>query len=366
MPSVFVSYSSADRVFARRVATDLTLAGAAVWFDEVELRVGDAILSAIASAVERIDYFIVVLSPAAIASRWVMKELEVASAKELTTGRVVVLPLLLHDCPMPPQLVGKRYVDCRTEGAYTSSLAELKSRIGLRASGEPLGDTRFEVSMVHRIHEDMTIIAGYVDLFIAMNVQIDLDDPLRVLQVMRASAWEATFLVTEMVVVRQFATGRYDLRLYRQNIQAAVAVARALGPIVQKDGGSLTVNVPSEEVLITCDMKLVRIACYALIMNAVRLAPKGAAVEFAVSSNRSNLYIACITRGPALAAVDEYEIFNPATTPSAEDARRHVDHGLYLCNVIASAHGGRLTYAHVAGDMNVFQIELPIDPMISA
>lgn len=72
-----------------------------------EIKVGDSITEKINEAIRRNDYLIVVLSKASVKSEWVKKELNAALMKELKKKSVVVLPLLMEDCEVPPLIADK-------------------------------------------------------------------------------------------------------------------------------------------------------------------------------------------------------------------------------------------------------------------
>ncbi len=123
MTGVFISYSSKDKVFAARLASDLKAKGLRVWYDQWELRVGDSLLDKIGAGISSNDYLVVILSKSSVASEWVKKELNAALIKELGEKRVVVLPVLIEDCKIPPLLSDKIYADFR--GDYMSGLNRL-------------------------------------------------------------------------------------------------------------------------------------------------------------------------------------------------------------------------------------------------
>jgi hypothetical protein len=91
--TLFLSYSTRDKHFVRRLAGDLERAGLRCWLDERELRAGDD-LAAIGAAIRGATLLIVVVSLASAGSAWVEREIEVAES----TG-VRVLPVLLEDVP---------------------------------------------------------------------------------------------------------------------------------------------------------------------------------------------------------------------------------------------------------------------------
>jgi hypothetical protein len=97
MAKIFVSHSSADKQFARRLVEDLEGLGHTVWLDEHALKVGDCIIGGIEEGLQSADHVIVVLSPNASRSRWVEQEWKATFWDEITSGNTVVLPVLMQD-----------------------------------------------------------------------------------------------------------------------------------------------------------------------------------------------------------------------------------------------------------------------------
>ena len=123
MNSVFISYSDKDREFTSKLANYLKSRGINVWFDQWELKVGDSLIGKIGDAIKAQDYLIAVRSKASVKSAWVLKELNAGLIKELEERRVVVLPIVIEDCDIPPLLSDKVYADFRKD--YSSGLDRL-------------------------------------------------------------------------------------------------------------------------------------------------------------------------------------------------------------------------------------------------
>ena len=93
---VFISHSNQDRAFVTRLVALLRknripywyspkhIIGAAQWHDEI------------GKALARCDWFVVVLTPRSVNSRWVKKELLFALNSALYDDRIV--PILVRDC----------------------------------------------------------------------------------------------------------------------------------------------------------------------------------------------------------------------------------------------------------------------------
>ena len=62
-PRVFLSHTSTDKVFVRRLAGDLKAHNVGVWLDEWEMRVGDSIVERVQQGIDESVYLAVVLSP---------------------------------------------------------------------------------------------------------------------------------------------------------------------------------------------------------------------------------------------------------------------------------------------------------------
>ena len=107
----FLSHSSADKVFIRQLAADLTANGISVWLDEQRIRVGDSIPEKIAQGLAESDYFLIGMSQKSGESAWVQKELNNALMSEVQRRKVHILPLKLDNTPMPPIIADKKYAD---------------------------------------------------------------------------------------------------------------------------------------------------------------------------------------------------------------------------------------------------------------
>ena len=127
---VFLSHTSDDKPFVRQLKEDLESHGVKrVWLDEAEIQIGDSLMKKIEEGLLKTKYIGVVLSPRSIKSNWVQKELEIAMNREIGTGEVVVLPLVMEECTLPTFLQGKLYADFSSPEKYDISLKKLLRRL---------------------------------------------------------------------------------------------------------------------------------------------------------------------------------------------------------------------------------------------
>ncbi len=127
--SVFLSHATADKPFVRMVAGDIAASGSDVWIDEVEMRDGDSLIRRISDGLAHANYVLAFLSGASAASTWVREELEIAETRGIQDQRVVVLPALLDDAPLPTFLGHRRCCDFRRPDLYDGAFRDLLTRI---------------------------------------------------------------------------------------------------------------------------------------------------------------------------------------------------------------------------------------------
>jgi len=127
---IFLSHTGVDKPFVCRLRTDLLAHGVPrVWLDEAEIDIGDSLIAKIDEGMKLSRYIAVVLSEKSIDAPWVKKELDVAMNREITSGEVVVLPLLYEPCELPEFLKGKMYADFSKPEEYEAMLAKLLRRL---------------------------------------------------------------------------------------------------------------------------------------------------------------------------------------------------------------------------------------------
>jgi hypothetical protein len=86
---VFLSHSSADQQFASGLATVIRRHGVPVWFSQTNILGAQQWQDEIGAALQRCDWFIVVLSPQSAASMWVKREVSYALQQNRFENRII-------------------------------------------------------------------------------------------------------------------------------------------------------------------------------------------------------------------------------------------------------------------------------------
>jgi hypothetical protein len=120
LSKVFISYKRDcdDQDLAKRLEEDLRNDGVDVWRDETSIDSGRIVVESIETGIETCNEFLVILSPEAVASDWVIDELHEAREK-----KKLIIPLLNATCKIPMGLKRVQYVDFRED--YKTAYAKL-------------------------------------------------------------------------------------------------------------------------------------------------------------------------------------------------------------------------------------------------
>jgi len=123
----FISYSRINKEFATKLVKGLRSAGYPVWFDLLDIPTGSRWDDEVEKALRECSIFMIILTPASIASENVKDEIGYA----IDHGKRI-LPVLLEECDVPLRLRRFQYVDFTTksfEEGFESAKELLKSLI---------------------------------------------------------------------------------------------------------------------------------------------------------------------------------------------------------------------------------------------
>jgi len=91
---IFICHASEDKKdFVKPLADDLVAQNLKVWYDELELKLGDSLREKIDYGLANSSYGLVVLSEAFFAKKWPKEELDGLVARQTSEGRKVILPV---------------------------------------------------------------------------------------------------------------------------------------------------------------------------------------------------------------------------------------------------------------------------------
>jgi hypothetical protein len=147
--SIFVSYSSADKAFVRRLVERLREGRRTVWLDDNELRPGDELERMIKRNIETADWFLLVASGAASNSKWVQKEVDFALEDDGNRKSMGLILVEADGTPWPKALPALAKIDFSSD--FELGMEKLFSEIDKHQIGHVHdADTRALLSSASR------------------------------------------------------------------------------------------------------------------------------------------------------------------------------------------------------------------------
>lgn len=95
--SCFISFSSKDMEFTKKIYEDLKARGVRCWFAPEDMKIGDKFRVRIDDEIRSYDRLLLVLSKNSVSSTWVAKEVETAFEREAEQDRIMLFPVRLDD-----------------------------------------------------------------------------------------------------------------------------------------------------------------------------------------------------------------------------------------------------------------------------
>jgi len=141
--SCFISYSHADKAFARRLHDGLQMRGIRCWLDEHQLLPGDDIYEGVDRGIRLWDKVLLCCSEASLTSWWVDKEIATALDKEqqLMRQRASELKGRQVRCLIPLNLDGYLFDEWESPKAKV-----VKTRMAADFTGWEHDNTRYEAA----------------------------------------------------------------------------------------------------------------------------------------------------------------------------------------------------------------------------
>ena len=137
-PTAFISHSHSDHVLAEELATRLCEKGVDAWFAPWEIKAGDSLVEKIfEQGLKDCSVFVILASPASVASPWVQEELSVAVINRIRKVTRIIPVLVQEDVELPVALRALVWLSMRD--GLDRAVAEI-----VRAAFE-IGDKKPEV-----------------------------------------------------------------------------------------------------------------------------------------------------------------------------------------------------------------------------
>lgn len=225
--------------------------------------------------------------------------------------------------------------------------------------------TRDELLTVigHDLRSPLSAILAGTSLLIDGGTVGALGSPPRELvKGIRRNVGDMLRLINDLLDAERVAAGTFAVQLRSCELKKlASQAAEAFAPLAAEKRQKLSVELPTDAVVVSCDgVKILQVISN-LLANAVKFTPPRGSIVLSLTSGVEWAQISVGDTGPGIPAEDRERIFDRFSQLAKRD-RTGLGLGLYIAKSIVNAHGGQFWIASTAGEGSVFSFALPLKP----
>ena len=147
-PKIFISYAQRDTEAANIILDRLQQAGFEPWNTPIESDSLNSIKSVIRNQIYSSDYFILLISQAAIDSAWVQYEMEQTISNEWSQREIMVLPIKIERCKLPEYLKKFQWLDLSKDFDFGLEKMIVQLEMALKIDLRKLNENNFKNLML--------------------------------------------------------------------------------------------------------------------------------------------------------------------------------------------------------------------------
>ena len=223
---------------------------------------------------------------------------------------------------------------------------------------------RYRSSLLRAISHDLrtplTGIMGTSEMIMGMTRPDDMRYELAA-EIIEDAEWLHSLMENILNLTRLEDSRRY-LKKQPEAIEEIIAV------VVERfekraKGRELTVNIPTELVIVPVDAKLIVQVLINLLDNALKHTDSTQEISLTVDKQENGVRFTVADRGTGINAEDLPYIFQMYYTSGKQsaDAKKGMGLGLAICASVVKAHGGKITAANREGGGAEFSFVLPME-----
>lgn len=233
-----------------------------------------------------------------------------------------------------------------------------------RQEAERLNRTKdeFLATLSHELRTPLTAIIGWCS--IVGDAQLDENERLRGLEIIRRNANVQTQLIEDILDVSRIVTGKLRLDVHPLDLSTIIeAAVEAVLPAAAAKEIRLQRVLDSGDTLVSGDLNRLQQVVWNLLSNAVKFTPKGGRVQVRLERNNSHVEIVVTDSGIGISPEVLPHVFERFRQADQSSTRNYGGLGLGLAIVrhIVEMHGGTVEAdSHGEGQGASFTVKLPV------
>jgi signal transduction histidine kinase len=214
----------------------------------------------------------------------------------------------------------------------------------------------------HELRGPLAILKGYTSMLSDGSLPPNSPATLKVYSVITDKLNEVSELVEQMLETARLEDSRLQLRLERQDLGDAVAMAAARVLPLAGATHQVVIEKKAEAVPVLADHDRLLTILTNLLDNAIKYSPEGGPLEVRVSVEGGQALVTVSDRGLGIAAEDLPRLFTRfgRIVTAANSHIPGTGLGLYFARELTRLQGGDITVISEEGKGSTFTISLPL------
>ena len=216
--------------------------------------------------------------------------------------------------------------------------------------------------VVHDLKNPLAVVQINIGLALdSVERMPELGDVTEDLRVAKGEAQRLSGMIGDLLLVSRLERGELKGQLVLVRVGEILdAVARATRPQANARHIRLGLMTPGKLVA-WADASLLRRLVENLLSNALRFTPPDGRIELAAYDEGGSFRLAVRNSGPSIPSAVRARLFEKYATHGKGEPH-NCGLGLYLCRLVANAHGGRIALVEREGWNVSFEASLPLAP----
>jgi signal transduction histidine kinase len=221
--------------------------------------------------------------------------------------------------------------------------------------------SRIVKQISHEFRTPLTSIIGFAEILEDGN-HIDETQRMEYAGYIRNEGLRLTKLVDDLIELDSLEQGQADVHIQENEIQLAVRQAMAsIAEFAYSKFITISLELPSEPVLIKFDSEKIVQVFFQLLHNAIRFTKPGGRIRLLVEASDRDVAISIHDTGPGIPASDIPSIFKRFGKLYRLGEETHCTGvGLAIVKYIIDRHNGEIAVESHVGEGSTFIVRLPI------
>ncbi len=213
----------------------------------------------------------------------------------------------------------------------------------------------------HQLQTPLAIIKGYADTLARTDTEWDSATLRRISGTIEEETDHMSQLMNRLLLASRLETGELPMLLEQVHMAAlAEKVVARLSPTSRRH--DFSVQMPADMVPVWGDPALLEEVLVNLLDNAVKYSPDGGGVQVGGSVDGSGAVTVTVSDSgvgvPRWESRRIFERFHRSGNPISSHSRG-MGLGLYICDEVMKAHGGKISVSANLGGGSVFSLDFP-------